>query len=239
MKAMKVVFVPAKLRLAAALLFLCVPFAAFETVLVTRAPWWRLPFQSIGIWSVAVFLICVPLSAWLLQGKRWALRLTQLFLVAWVLLNLGVAIFLRNPSVGFFTFLLIVCFGSLGFWLEHELGRSFFDPHLKWYQGLPKLIAGLTCRVTCGDQEVNCRVSRLDREGAFVFGDHPMLSLRADLKSELVFNFRDRSLKCEAVPVRAFLDGRGAGFQFQNLVPDLQKNLGDFIELLKGEGYVI
>jgi hypothetical protein len=245
MKAMRVILVPARLRLAAALLFLCVPLAAIETVIVTRAPWWRLPYRSIGIWSASVFLISLPLSAWLMRGNRWALRVLQLFFAVWLSLNVSVALRTHNPGLGFYSLLLLGLFGSITFWIQHELGRSFFDPRMRWYQGLPKPMPGLSCKVAWGDREVDCRVGRLDREGVFVFrndgpGAPPALTaLRPDVRSELTFSFRERSITCSGLPMRALDGGRGAGFQFEGLAPDLRKQLGDFIETLRGEGYVL
>jgi hypothetical protein len=248
MKSMRVILVPVRLRLAAALLLACVPLAALETVIVTRAPWWRLPYQSMGIWSLAVLLICFPLAVWLMRGKRWAIFVTQGFFCAWVLLNVSIAIRLRNPAIGFFTLLLLAFFGALSVWIRHEMGRSFFDPQLSWYQGLPRPLPGLRCKVSWGDQELECRVSRLDREGAFVFHESrgadigapgPLSSLRPEVRSELTFHFRERTIRFPALPVRALDGDRGVGFQFNGLAPDHRKQLGDFIETLKGEGYVL
>lgn len=241
MTAMRVILVPARLRLAASLLFACVPLAAFETIVVTRAPWWHLPLRSIGIWSVAVALICLPLSVWLMRGNRWAWRVTQLFLGAWVVLNVWVAARMRNPSLGFLTVFLLAFFGALAFWLRHELGRSFFDPRMAWYQGLPKVLPGLRCQVAWGDRELSCKVARLDREGAFVVcpGTASLGDLRPDAPSELTFSFREREVRCRALPMRVLDGERGAGFQFDGLAPDSRKMLGDFIETLRGEGYAI
>jgi hypothetical protein len=243
---MRVILVPARLRIAAALLFLCVPLAAFETIIVTRAPWWRLPYRSITVWSIAVFFICLPMAVWLMRGKRIALNLAQFFLGMWLLLNTIVAVRLRNPTLGFFTLLLLALFGAILFWLTHELRRSFLDPRLRWYQGLPKPLPGLTCRVLAGEQELDCRVSRLDREGAFVFRSGArvndrgsMSTLRTDVKSDLTFIFRERTVRCEAFPMIVLDGDQGAGFQFHGLAPDLRKQLGDFIETLKGEGHVL
>jgi hypothetical protein len=240
---MRVILVPTRLRLAAALLFLCVPIAALETVLVTRAPWWRLPYHSIGVWSASVALICVPLAAWIMRGRKWAYWLLQLFFSTWILLNSWVALRMRFPALAFFTLFLGALFGALLAWLSHELRRSFFDPRMRWYEGSPQPLPGLSCRVAWGDRELDCRVSRLDREGAFVFREGaekaPLAALRPDVRSELTFRFRGRAVRCTGLPMRVLDGDRGAGFQFDGLGPDLRKQLGDFIESLKGEGYAL
>lgn len=245
MKAMRVILVPAQLRLAAAVLFLCVPLAAFETVIVTRAPWWRLPYQSIAVWSASVFMIVLPLSVWLMRGRSWVVRVLGVFFGIWLALNAWVAIRTHNPGLGFLSILLLALFGAWLTWVRHELKRSFFDPRMKWYQGLPRPLPGVTCRVAWSDREVDCKVSRLDREGVFVFqpsvreGESALIALRTDVRSELTFSFRERTLRCTGLPVRALEGNRGAGFQFDGLAPDLKKQLGDFIETLRGEGYVL
>lgn len=245
MNAMRVILVPVRLRLVAAALFLCVPLAAFETVIVTRAPWWKLPYQSIAIWSASVFLIILPLSIRLMQGRSGAARVLEAFLGTWLVLNTWVAAHSRSPALGFFTLLLLGGFSAWVAWARYELGRSFFDPQMSWYQGLPRPLPGVSCRVAWSDRELDCRVSRLDRQGAFVFqsgarpSDPALTALRTDVRSELTFSFRERTVRCTGVPVRALTGDRGAGFQFDGLAPDLKKQLGDFIEVLKGEGYVL
>jgi hypothetical protein len=240
---MRVILVPARLRLAAVVLFACVPIAALETIVVTRAPWWRLPYRSIGIWSGSVALICLPLSIWLMRGLRWSHRFVSLFFAAWIVSSAWVALRMRHPSLGFFTVAIATAFVAFSSWLDHELKRSFFDPGIRWYEGLPRPVPGLRCRVAWGDRELDCQVGRIDREGAFVFrpdtAAESLDGLRPDVRSELTFMFREQSLKFTALPMRALDGDRGAGFQFDGLGADSRKQLGDFIENLKGEGYAI
>ncbi len=234
------ILVPVRLRLAAALLFICVPLAAFETIMVTHSPWWRLPYQSMVIWSSAVLLICCALVAWLVRGNRWALRMTTTFFSVWLALNVWIAVRTHNPALGYLTLLLLGLFGMMTFWLSREISRSFFDPQTQWYQGLPKPLPGLECHVTTGEGVTPFRVSRLDREGVFVFSETGRLTvLKAGQMAELLFKFREREVRCRGTPIRALQDGAGAGFQFSNMAPDMRKQLGDFIETLRGEGYVV
>src|SRR5258708_2744484 len=133
---MKVVAVPPRLRFAVSILALCVPIAAIETIMVIRAPWWRLPLQTIEIWSLAVGLITVPLAMWMTYGKRWAFYLTAGFGLIWCLLSAWTAIRMKNPSLGFFTLSLVFYWIGVLLWLRFEMSRSFFDPQVSWYQGL-------------------------------------------------------------------------------------------------------
>lgn len=241
---MKVISIPTRLRLAMAFLFLCVPFAALETVIVTRAPWWRMPYRSMAVWSASVALICTPLAAWLIQGKKWALQLTTAFAMIWVSLSVWTAIRLRMPSLGFLSIGLLIYFSVLIRWLTREERRSFFDPQMNWFQGLPKPIPGLLCDLSLGDHPFLLKVSRLDREGVFLFLDegHSTLndssSLKAGVPVELTFSFRSSRIQCSGVPIGVLRKGTGASFKFQSLRPDIKKELGDFIGVLEGEGYV-
>ena len=80
---MKVISIPGRLRLATACFALCIPIAALQTIAVSRAPWWKLPWHTIELWSLAVALICLPLAVWIGQGRRWALLLTMGFGGLW------------------------------------------------------------------------------------------------------------------------------------------------------------
>ena len=62
--------------------------------------------------------------------------------------------------------------------------------------------------------------------------------MKSGQAAELVFKFRERQIKCQGVPVRSFGTGVGVGLQFSKVLPDARKDLGDFVELLRGEGYV-
>ena len=79
-------------------------------------------------------------------------------------------------------------------------------------------------------------MSRLDREGAFIYGKRP--GLLTHTAAEMTFKAKDREIKIRG-RVRRLLDqGRGAGLEFEGLNPDQRKELGDFVELLRGGGYV-
>jgi hypothetical protein len=236
---MTVLSVPGRLRVATLVLLLSIPLAALQTVIATRAPWWRLPYKSMGVWAIAVAMICIPLGGWLAYGKRWAYGLTAMFAFFWLVLSAWIALRLRYPTLGFFALFLLVYFGVLLLWLRSEIGRSFFDPQLPWYQGAPKPMPGLRCQLLLSEKRtIDVKVGRLDAEGVFIFADTGVPALRARQKVEIEFTLRDRTVRCHGYPMRALIGGLGFGLQFRKLSPDLRKELGDFVESLKGEGYV-
>ena len=242
---MKVMSAPLGLRLASSMLFLAIPLAGFEAAIILRMPWWKLPWHEIGIGSASVAAVCVPLVVWLMNGRRWAFQGTLVLAYTWALLTAWLAIRLRYPALGFFTVFLLIYLVVLLFWMRFEIGRSFLDPQLKWYQGFPKPIPDLKCQLATTEEQADCRVSRLDREGAFIFSDAKIRGggaglpfLRPREKTELTFRFRDLQFRCQGVPMAVLESRSGGGFQFQGLTPDMNKELGDFIEQLRGEGYV-
>jgi len=237
---MRVISVPIRLRVVTGLMGLCIPIAALQSIVVTRAPWWQLPYRTIEIWSVAVALICIPLVIWMIRGKKWALSLCGAFAVFWCTLSAWVAYRTSNPSLGFFTLFLTLFWSGLFFWLKYEMGRSFFDPQLCWYQTLPQAIPGVKCSLQVREGErVDFRVSRLDLDGTFVFSDAKQVSsAREKSVVEMIFTFREHEVRCHGTLIRSLQKNSGAGFQFQKMTPDAQKKLGDFVEVLRGEGHV-
>lgn len=237
---MHVVSVPRRLRLAAGVFVLTIPLAAIETVIASQAPWWRLPYSSMAAWSAVVAALFLPSAFLLARGRGWLWPVCAFFSGLWVVLSAWFAIRVRMPSMAYFTLGLAAFLGIALMWVRRESRRSFFDPKMRWFEGLPRPIPGLSCKV--GKHE-DFRVSRMDREGAFVFraaGDSVAGAFRgqAGEEVELAFAFRDRQVRCKGTPMRTLDETRGAGFRFRDLPPDLRKELGDFVELLRGEGYV-
>lgn len=243
--------VPGRLRLATFFLFLSVPLVSLETVLVTRAPYWDLPLEVIQFWALGVGLIVFPLIVWLNQGRRWALHLIGLFGVLWCLASCVLAVRLRSFWMAFFTVGLSFFWLSIYHWIRFEMNRSFFDPMMSWYQGLPRAIPRLSCelKVIAAKQEspdnqkkFDLKVTRLDQDGAFLFSErrngltHPLPIHKQKL--EMTYRFDDRQVKCQGYPVRKLDMAGGIGVRFAFMNSDQTKDLWDFVERLRGEGYV-
>jgi hypothetical protein len=247
---MRVLSAPRGLKLAAFASFLSVIFAVFESVVIARAPWWALPVFSMEKAAVVSFALTLLGAALLLRGVRSSQGIFTMAGTLWVFLSALWAVRSKNPGLGFFSIFLSVYFGLLVYWIRHEMSRSFFDPRMKWFEGLPKSIPALSCEIIAGDTRTPMKVSRLDEEGTFIFAETAATSetpaalegrfpMTSDRKSELAFNFRDREIRCHAVPMSFFKrDSEGVGFRFFENSLDQKKELGDFIEALRGEGYV-
>jgi hypothetical protein len=235
---MKVLSIPRGLRWAAAAVFLTVPIAASQSMVMARAPWWALPIRPMEVAALWACVCSVFISGFLLRGRRsfyWVLVGAG---VLWLALSALAAVRTQNPGMGFFTIFLGVYFGLMTSWVKLEFERSFFDPNMHWFEGAPNSISSLSCEVVADEKKVPAKVSRLDEEGAFVFVEGTGIPLSKS-KSELVFRFRDREVRCFGRPMLIFKrNAEGVGFRFDGNTPDQKKELGDFIEALRGEGYV-
>lgn len=179
--------------------------------------------------------------AWMiLRGMPLALRALDAIGAAWIVTTLWMAIHKGNPTLGFLAIGLVVFVLSLRTWIRQEAGRSFFDPQLRWFQGLPRPIPGLSCRIKTSEGVLDCRVSRIDDEGVFIYreGAFGLMPLRRGMPVEMSFTFRDSKVATHASPIRLEERGLSAGLCFTSLAPDARKELGDFVEKLRGEGYV-
>src|SRR4051812_25543313 len=105
---MKVISVPGRLRLASALFLLAIPAMAIQTVIVTRAPWWKLPVHTMEVWAAVIAALAFPLSWLFAGGKRWALTVGTFLAVSWIAISVWLAIRTQQPALGFFSCFLIV-----------------------------------------------------------------------------------------------------------------------------------
>lgn len=232
---MTVISVPARLKWAAFFLFWSIPLAAAEVLTISRNA-----FGSLNAPVAFAAGSSVLLAFGLLRARAWALPATAAILLVWCVCSAWMAVRMRIPALGFFTIFLSVGAGTLFASCKRELGRSFFDPMLSWFEGGPRAIPGVSCGVKAADFESDCLVCRVDGEGVFLFAPaNGLLPKLPGAKAELEFRFRERQVRCTGRMMRIFARGvRGAGFQFRELTPDTRKELGDFIEILRGEGYV-
>jgi hypothetical protein len=251
---MVVLSVPTRLRIATLAILLSIPLISLEVIIVAQAPFWKLPYKNIGYWATTFLLISVPLIVWMNSGKRWALKLCAIFGLLWIIASFWMTFHSGYPQLGFLTFLLCLYFAALLLALQYEMDRSFFNPELPWYQGLPKPIPGLKCQLfdlrknkegLSSSISVELAVCRLDQNGTYLFcqkldsqGVSFLSSLLNKRKLGMAFNFRGRKVEIQGTPITRLAQGSGCGIQFIETTDDLSKDIGDFVELLKGEGYV-
>ncbi|HTL13210.1 MAG TPA: hypothetical protein VL588_12020, partial [Bdellovibrionota bacterium] len=123
-------------------------------------------------------------------------------------------------------------------WARRELGAAYINPGLRWYVGRPKPLPGLVCRLDLSEGKRDLQVARLDAEGVFIFGLPTLKKPPAGLLG-LELAYRGRQVSCQAEPVGYLPDRQGMGLRFCENSADTRKELGDFVERLKGEGHVL
>lgn len=251
--------VPVQLRLAVAALFLCLPLISMEVALIWQANWSNLPLWDMGYWALVCGLFCIPLSVWLSSARKAAWYLAIILSGIWISASAWLSFRMHYPPLGFFTVFLATFLSGTLFWIENEMNRSFLNPQMTWYQGAPKAIPGLKCEVIEEEKKAVLSVSRIDEDGVFVFAPSFAPSTESDLLNvfapasktgrdkkkrelNLAFHFRSRRLTCPGIATLLVTPnhgrGLGAGVRFQKNSPDLKKEIGDFVEALRGEGYV-
>lgn len=241
---MRILSTPRRMRNTLSALLLSVPIAAFEVVISHRAPWWKLPYLPMAIWSTVMLAINLILVGLVSRASRWALPAVGSTGILWTLVSAWFAIRFHHYGVAFYTLFLAL------FWLltygaiARELSRAYINPRMRWYHGLPKPVPSLICTIKDGSFAAPLRVSRLNEDGVFLFGDYRQatafgswITARKD-NVEFELHFRDRKVACRGRMISELDNRLGAGIQFIGMKPDDEKDLGDFVEILRGEGYV-
>lgn len=208
---------------------LCIPIAAAQAVLLN---------ESI-LWSLLPALALISLAFLVSRGMRPSLTLFNVLAISWSLGSLLLALHLQSIAMGFLTLLLSSYSFLSALALRSALNQSYIDPKMKWYQGSPQAIHGLKCELKNLETTLELSVSQLDRVGAFIFSPSLQeIDWNKKNTSEMIFRFKNKEVHCKGKPARILKTRIGAGYRFSEMTVDMQKKLGDFVEALRGEGYV-
>lgn len=248
---MRILKTPTRLKWAVALLFLSVPLSILQIFVAARAQWWSLPLRQILVIGCLVGMICGFFGTFIIRGKRWAVTCVNIASICWTLFSALHAFRMEHYGLAFYSVFIAFYGLTLAFFLSLETQRSFFDPRMKWFQGAPEKIPGLKCRFMESDANLELKVGRFDEDGAFLYADaqaqsEKLKALLSDKKSakkllKLVnvgFEFQNRKIQCSGNVISVLEYGAGVGIQFRAMDFDSRKDLGDFVEGLKGIGYV-
>jgi hypothetical protein len=231
-----------RLWIASHALLLFIPVMGLQVAIASQSPWWNLPWPRIGLWCLAVFLILFPLVRWMASGRAWAVQVSRVFGLMWVLGDIYLAIELPLLWMGIFALALALAVTFLTQWVRIEQQKSFVDSGARWYEGYPKALPGVKALIEVPEGEVEFRVSRVSRDGIFVFSEAPQMTGWSERRRELVKLRLEGAEQAMDLSVRFahdFRDGLGGGLRFDGLSADQRKRLGDFVEQLKGEGYAV
>ncbi len=219
---------------------------------------------NLGVTVCVGVVLLLMLRHRLLRADPLAWPLLAALSGAWFVGNLLMAIFYRSPLLAFFGLLLIALLGPVLFLIRRELRRPYWNSGLPWYQGRTRLIPDFRAEFTpASDGTVAPElgplgVGRLDFYGIYLMEDpkvgpaRPLTKLweswqngkKVGAPVGAVLLFRGYSVECDLKPVgieQLEASGgpvMGMGFEFVFPSSDKMKQMADFIERLKGEGYV-
>ena len=239
--------IPFRLRWVIYSLILSIPLIAVEIALVSQAPIWDLPWKRMGYGAFAFALVSIPLVAWLLSLHRWVWYLASSLGAVWVCFSFTLSVRMGFPNLTFFSVFLSLLLVCQFYLISREMNQSFLYPGVSWFQGRPEFIPHLIgeMRWINSAESVPVRVSRFDSQGVFIFPVALMDQAQQGIQDlmqwndcELVFQFRQTRFQGVAQPIAFLSRGSGIGLQWKAMDLDLRKELEDFQEELRGEGYV-
>jgi hypothetical protein len=248
MVVMKVIRIHPELSRASAVLGLLPIIALLNAEVAFPGLSLKRAFIAFSPWILLVSVFSSSIWIGLRRGHFSALVILRIYFTFWILLNLFFSATRGHPKVAIFSILLAPSLLWILNVLYQGWSRPCFDSGVSWYQGYPRAIPEVTAHIKGLDQGIVSRVARLDRDGIFVFTsslETPWANAFSMLENVIVeLHFRDRTLQLSGLPVRCWGEERlgsqsqGLGLRFIGNSSDLKKQLGDWIEKLKGEGYV-
>jgi hypothetical protein len=247
---MKVIRAPRTLLASSAAVYLLVPVAVVTAGVFSSHVWWDLPMADLLLAGWIALAFVAPISWRLVMGRRGAWHALA---TGCALLCLGLllrAAWIRGTLQGIWAVGVSAFCTGLVAWTRHEQRRSYFDPKMPWFQGLPIAIPRLTAVVTSGAHPAGSelQVCRLNSEGMFAFSRSGAIVPETEVELELRHGdpHEERKTRIAGTVVRQF-EGRsskrdsgdwGVGIRFHSREPDAEKDLLDFLEVLRGEGYI-
>ena len=232
------------------LMLLAVPMlAAFQVQFQANLEFWRVPAAA----TIRAFILGLPVlfffSSLLGKASKWLIPTWRLFSVSWFgfliiesVMESKIPLAFFGLVVGLLTYLWDSAAGR-------ELKKSYIDSGLRWFEASPPGIAGLGGAIN----GIPMTVARLDLEGAFLFTQSAPLRVGADGSPERWQLSFQRQSDGKTVNVlgelvravhprrrdiqRGTQDFQGVGVRFVEKDFDRLKDLGDFIEQLRGGGH--
>jgi hypothetical protein len=246
---MKLVHAPRSLLLSSLAVFLFVPLAVITAGVFSRHVWWDLPIHELQTVGWIVLVLVAPVS-WRLAMGRAGTWITLAVVCSGTCLFLFFRALLAGGTIQALWSVVVaaVCVGVLG-WTRFEQKKSYFDPKMNWFEGRPQAIPGLQVRILMNEgAPAVLRVCRLDQDGLFAYSSYgsifpdsrvelelylgdPHHERRARIKGDVVRQFEKRS-------VNRLSGDWGVGVRFHPQTPDETKDFRDFLEVLRGEGYI-
>lgn len=230
---MRVISTPFVLRVNSIALLLLPVLLAFQALIIestyrSRHHAWRV---MLAVWIIAEISLWVP-AAGLLKAKPWSLRVIALLLIAWFL-TLVFWVQWNALSISILGALWVIFNFSI-----QEYKKSYLDSGKKWFSGFPSRIPNVRAKIEGKSAEY--WVARIDKNGIFLFSNKKQnTELDEDSLVRLNLYYEDKTVTANTNWISFDPEINGMGLRFAKHNLDESKDLMDFIELLKGKGYIL
>ncbi|MBU6374801.1 MAG: hypothetical protein KGQ59_02290 [Bdellovibrionales bacterium] len=246
---MRVIHLPRSLLLSSSALFVLVPVAVLTRAVFSSHAWWDPPLAELALCGWATLGVVAPISWRLAMGRRGAwemLAVVSVLVCGFLVLR---SAWMGAAAQALWAVMTSALCVALLFWTRSELNRSYFNPNLSWFQGVPRAIPHLYAVILgLPEKARELRVSRLDEKGLFAFSLSGSITPSIDVELELRYGepHEARRTRVKGSVVRQF-EGRaskgdsgdwGIGVRFHPQNPDESKEFHDFLGALRGEGYI-
>jgi len=228
--------------------------SVLEVGILTPNFWWDFPGELVLKLVACTTLILSAVSWHILSGRKWAYYFLGCLLVTWSILNIFWSLYSSDYWLSIFTVLQIFVLVFIFNFIRNGFKKSYFDPQTKWYQKTPSPIPRVTADVFIKKEDQLLRiydggefkVGRLDDEGTYLFLSHfSKLKYSKKIKKELKNNnlivslkFNNKNIYCQGKVITFLASCFGVGISFFPKDMEEQRSLQNFIEELKGDGYV-
>lgn len=223
-------------------------WVAAGSFLLERVPWWKISFTEIRLGFWIAFGVSIVCAIAILRPRRWTIGFIASLLGLTALCGAVVAGLNESAMLALFT----LAFSIASLFYLTSLREAFLEPYLNslrpWYAGSPETIPGLGCDLKCGETALkDVPVSRINLDGAFLKIQNPspssIIETLQKMPIHLTIRYKGQQASAEGEIIcvdyeKSDSARAGFGIRFNNQVPDLTKELADFLETLRGEGHV-
>ena len=230
---------PAKHLLHFLLSLIAIPVFLLNLWVIEKGQLVRLLTKEKLIMSIVVTVLVLFSFAFLMKARKKGLLMLG-GIASWAIgLNFYYLIVSKNYALAFFDLFLIILSSMYLLSTYKILKLAYYNSKKMWFAGVPKFIPQISAEIDEHSGKLKGRVSNLDHDGCYVFLTKSKF-LNGPRSVQL--HFKDRTLECDVVAVSKILncaeDAQGWGLSFNFKNADQQKDISDFIELVRSSGYV-
>ncbi len=185
------------------------------------------------VWILTLSFLLIVSLIFISKGKKTGLWLLISSLIPLVVTDFYMAFRSAYYALGFMAVFILILGSFQVVSLLKLLKRAYFNPKLKWYEGKPRAIPKIQARLFSNNEMLTAKLSNLDEQGCFVFGDHLI-----PLVDRIELSCNDHYVNKTVTPVVALERCSGYGVKFQIQNRDDEKEINEFVDYVRSQGYV-